>query len=198
MARPVRQRAAGGAQASPQRRGGISGADVLSGAKKGRRVASTSFLAAIAQAEAEDTRPRADPLTVTVPFPPSLNNAYVNVTTKQGQSRRVKTWRASEFAKTVKEHVYWHLRTIDCRPPAPPWCLTLHLYPPLDGQRHDASNTVKIPEDALMDAIGGDDDDVLEVHVYKHPKGGQPRLEMTLESASGPAEQQEAGAAGRE
>lgn len=149
-------------------------------ARQARRMLPAVLLTAIAAAEAEDTRPRVDPLTVTVPFPPSVNNAYVNVTTRNGTSRRVKTERASEFAKTVCEHVRWHLLAINCRPPAPPWRLTLHLYPPLDGRKHDASNTCKIPEDSLMTAIKGDDDDVLELHVFKHAKDRQPRLEMTL------------------
>jgi Holliday junction resolvase RusA-like endonuclease len=103
------------------------------------------------------------------------------VTTRKGMSKRVKSERASEFAQSVCEHVRWHLTAINCRPPAPPYRLTLHLYPPIDGRKHDASNTVKIPEDALMEAIKGDDDDVLEVHVLKHAKDRQPRLEMTLE-----------------
>lgn len=150
------------------------------GARAARKLPA-AILGAIATAEAQDTRPRANPLIVMLPFPPSVNNAYATVTTTQGKNRRVKTWGAKEFAKVVREHVYWHLLTIDCRPPSPPWRLTLHLYPPMDGQRHDASNTIKIPEDALMEAIKGDDNDVLEVHVFKHAKDRQPRLELTLE-----------------
>lgn len=168
------------AQTKPQRR-------------QGPRTLPAVLQDAIAASEASDARPRADPLTVTVPFPPSVNNAYATVTTKQGKTRRVKTWGASEFAKTVREHVYWHLRTIDCRPPAPPYRLTLHLYPPQDGRKHDASNTVKIPEDALMAAIKGDDDDVLEVHVYKHAKDRQPRLDLTLEHMTPSADGQAGG-----
>jgi Holliday junction resolvase RusA-like endonuclease len=149
--------------------------------RQGSRRLPAVILDAMAAAEAEDTRPRADPLTVTVPFPPSVNNAYVNVTTRKGQSKRVKSERASEFAKSVCEHVRWHLTAINCRPPAPPYSLTLHLYPPIDGRKHDASNLVKLPEDSLMAAIKQDDDDVLEVHVYKHPKDRQPRAVVTLE-----------------
>lgn len=163
----------------------VASVDASHGSPQGRqgpRKLPAVILDAMAVADAEDTRPRANPLTVTVPFPPSVNNAYATVTTRQGnKTRRVKTWQASEFAKVVREHVYWYLRTIDCRPPVPPWRLTLHLYPPQDGLKHDASNTVKIPEDALMESIKGDDNDVLEVHVFKHAKDRQPRLEMTLE-----------------
>jgi Holliday junction resolvase RusA-like endonuclease len=132
--------------------------------------------------EAADTRPFADPLTVTVPFPPSVNNAYATIVTKKGTMRRVKTERVADFAKTVRTHVACELMTRQVRPPQPPYRLTLHLYPPLDGQKHDASNAVKVPEDALMAAIAGDDNDVLEVHVFKHPKDRQPRMVMTLET----------------
>lgn len=150
-------------------------------ARQGRRTLPAVLLDALAAAEAEDTRPRADPLAVTVPFPPSVNNAYANVTTRSGVSKRVKTERASEFVKAVCEHVRWYLLAVNRRPPAPPYRLTLHLYPPLDGRKHDASNLVKLPEDALMAAIKQDDDDVLEVHVFKHAKDRQPRAEVTLE-----------------
>lgn len=168
----ARARGAGARQDAPQ--GSQEG-------RRGPRSLPAAFQDAITQAAAEDTRPCIDPLTVTLPFPPSANNAYFNVVTRTGMSKRVKTERASEFAKTVKEHVEIELMAVNCRPPQPPYRLTLHLYPPMDGRKHDASNVVKIPEDALMKAVGGDDDDVLEVHVFKHAKDRQPRLEMTLE-----------------
>ncbi len=145
---------------------------------------SDSVLAAFKAAEDADTRPRIDPLTVTVPFPPSVNNAYVTIVTPSGKARRWKSERAAEFSETVTGHIRNELLVLNGRPPAPPYALTLHIYPPKDGRKHDASNLVKIPEDALMKAIGGDDDEVLEIRVFKHDKDRQPRLEMTLESVT--------------
>lgn len=174
---------------APARRGGGAGRAVQRspqqrGGHLGRGEVSKGVLTAIRAAEAEDTRPRLDPLTVTVPFPPSLNNAYVAVTMPNGKTRRWKSERATEFAKTVTAHIQDELLVRSARPPAPPYLLTLHIYPPMDGRKHDASNLVKIPEDALMKAIDGDDDDVMEIRVFKHAKDRQSRLEMTLQSVT--------------
>lgn len=132
----------------------------------------------------EDTRPRAERIVLTLPFPPSLNGLYPTIKTPSGKLRRVKSEPAKAYFKQVAEAVEHWIWSTQQQPPAPPWALTLRAYPPQDKRRHDLTNLFKAPEDAVMAAIGGDDDDVLVVAGQKMPKSPRPRIELTLESAA--------------
>lgn len=120
-------------------------------------------LALDAAAEAQDTRPRTARIELSLPFPPSLNNAYPTVITKAGKVIRVKSSAAKKYDAQVKEQVGLWLNFHGVRPPLPPYRMALRVYPPADGQRHDLTNCFKVPEDALMAAIGGDDNDTVHV-----------------------------------
>jgi Holliday junction resolvase RusA-like endonuclease len=136
--------------------------------------------AAIDATERDETRPRAD-MVLTLPFPPSLNTLYATVMTGKGKIRRAKSVRGKDYVADVLWAVRHWVTSTACRPPAPPFRLTIVVYPPRDGQKHDVTNLAKCPEDALMQAIGEDDDDVLEAHIVKHERSATPRIEVRLE-----------------
>lgn len=136
----------------------------------------------VEQALPPDPRPRAERMRLVLPFPPSTNGLYPTVVTRQGKIRRVKSQAAKDFEAAVRQTVGLWINHHQLQPPSPPWRLTLLAYPPQDGQKHDASNLAKCPEDSVMAAIGGDDNDVREVHVTKADPDGYPRLVLTLET----------------
>jgi Holliday junction resolvase RusA-like endonuclease len=140
--------------------------------------------AAIERAEAEDARPRAGRMSLVLPFPPSVNNLYATVRLKSGRIGRAKTEAAKHYAEQVGTIVGLWLNSHGARPPLPPYRLVLRAFPPVDGQKHDLTNCFKAPEDALMRAIGGDDDDVQYVEATKMPRDHHPRLEVTLEGST--------------
>ncbi len=148
----------------------------------GRRAAYPSHVQAALDAavERQDTRPRATRVDLVLPFPPSLNGAYPTIVVK-GKVRRVKSKAARDYEDSVIKTFGLWLNHHGRQPPLPPYRLSFRLFPPIDGRRHDASNLVKIPEDALMVAIKGDDNDVLELHVVKERPDGYSRIVVTLE-----------------
>lgn len=139
---------------------------------------------ALERAQALDTRPRIGRIELILPFPPSVNNLYRTFVAR-GRVMRAKTTIAKEYDDAARKTIGEWLAQRGCRPPAPPYRLTLVAYPPKDGRRHDASNLIKAPEDALMGVILGDDDHVVELHVEKREPDGWPRLVAVLEGSEG-------------
>jgi Holliday junction resolvase RusA-like endonuclease len=129
-----------------------------------------------------DTRPRALTMRLVLPFPPSVNGLYPTIVTKTGKVLRVKSGAAKKYEATVRQTVGLWMAHHQQQPPAPPYRLLLTVWPPQDGHKHDASNLVKAPEDAVMAAIGGDDNDVHQIVVTKLPADGHPRIELILET----------------
>lgn len=148
----------------------------------GRRKLPPTFQAAVAAAEREDTRPRADSMTVILPFPPSANTLFPHIFTQDGRVIRTKSKRVREYQETVGKIVGLWLNSHGLRPPAPPWRLSLVLYPTNNDQRVDTTNCFKAPEDAVMAAIGEDDKLVREAHAVMADADGYPRLVLTLET----------------
>lgn len=146
-----------------------------------RRTLPAAFQAAIDKAEREDTRPRARRMAIELRFPPSLNNLYPTIIGRDGRPLRVKSRLAHQYDDHVMAVVGLWVINNQQRPPAPPYRLTLVAWPPNDGDRHDLTNLFKAPEDAVMAASDGDDDDVLIAHAEKMPPGVDPRLELMLE-----------------
>jgi Holliday junction resolvase RusA-like endonuclease len=140
---------------------------------------------AIERAEAEDTRPRAERMSLVLPFPPSLNNLYPTVAASGGRLIRVKSTAGKTYDRAVERTVGLWVASHRQRPPAPPYALTLRVFPPVDRWRHDLTNCFKAPEDALMAAIGGDDNDVVRVAGSKEAPDHWPRIELTLEHVEG-------------
>lgn len=136
----------------------------------------------VAAAEAQDTRPRAERMTLILPFPPSVNTLYPTIVTRDGRVLRTKSKAGREFEERAKNIAQLWLNCHGLRPPAPPYRLSLELFPPMDGQKHDVTNCFKAPEDAVMAAIGGDDNDVLRALAVKRKPDGHPRCVLVLET----------------
>lgn len=130
----------------------------------------------------QDARiPRAARLELTLPFPPSVNNLYETVRTQDGRLLRKKSKRGRHFEGAVQTALTAWRQANPCRPPEPPYSLTLYVYPPRDGRAHDLSNLVKAPEDALFAAIGEDDRHVVRLICVKFEPCRDPRIVLRLE-----------------
>ena len=129
-----------------------------------------------------DHRPRATSMRLVLPFPPSLNNMFPTIVTKTGRAVRVKSGAAKKYEASVRNVVGLWINHHQQQAPAPPYRLLLTVWPPQDGRKHDLTNCFKAPEDAVMAAIGGDDNDVLVVIGAKMAPDPHPRIELILET----------------
>ena len=126
-----------------------------------------------------------------LPFPPSVNKAYV--TTRSG--RRILSSAGKEYKRDVASAIAHHCAahpetTFDESPLA----LTIDLYMVTENKgwskgntksrykRVDASNRVKLLEDAIFSVLGVDDSLVFDLHVYKHQHDGEPYAHITLQT----------------
>ena len=115
-------------------------------------------------------------ISLRLPFPPSVNKAYV--TTRAG--RRILSAEGKEYKRVVASTVATYCAN---RPDAvfdvTPLVLTIHLHMVTENKgwskgtaksrykKVDASNRVKLLEDALFSCIGVDDSLVFDLHVHK-------------------------------
>jgi crossover junction endodeoxyribonuclease RusA len=121
---------------------------------------------------------KTDALTLTVPVPPSLNHAYATF-----KGRRLLSREGRAFKDGVKTQVLLALRAR----PKGAWylkgervALTLALHFK-DNRRRDISNTVKLLEDSLSEALGFDDCAVDVLHVERKENDTKnPRCVVTL------------------
>lgn len=119
-------------------------------------------------------------MTLTLPFPPSTNNAYSTV-----RGRRVKTASAREYATEVAWRVADEMR-VD---PDGEWptradrlAVTLTAHAP-DARRRDLANLEKLVLDAVCKQLGVDDSQIDRLTLQR---GGvdrvNPRLVLRLEA----------------
>lgn len=137
-----------------------------------------------AVADQEARLPRARRLELALPFPPSVNNLYETVATRDGRLLRKKSKRGKFYESAVSEALAAWKRDHAMRPPSPPYSLTLYVYPPRDGRAHDLSNLVKAPEDALFAAIGEDDRHVVRLVCVRFEPSRDARIVLILEGST--------------
>lgn len=125
------------------------------------RTASGRSLSSIAEAAIEKAtkspdvkRSGVNRLLLTLPVPPSVNNAYINNPNGHGrklspEARKYKEAAEKEIAKAAI------VQGFEC-PADARLALTLTLYFK-DNRRRDISNCAKLPEDSLATALGFDD-----------------------------------------
>ncbi len=120
-----------------------------------------------------ETSKRQDRLILSAPLPPSLNNAY---TTGRDGKRHL-----SAQAREYKQEVRWIMLAEGARAkcPEPPFSFYVHLRLP-DKRRRDASNAVKILEDAIFGQLGHDDSLVLDLHVFKYIDRKNPGVTVEI------------------
>ena len=121
-------------------------------------------------------------LVLTLPLPPSINHQYATV-----QGRRVLSRTGREFKKLVAEEVENWLGT---HPHADGTlfqrhylALTITFYF-RSALRRDLDGGLKIAQDALCEALGVNDNLVIEIHLSKRVDRHSPRIEVHLTALS--------------
>lgn len=123
-----------------------------------------------------------DTLRLTIPVPPSLNNAYATVRGRRVLSSEGKTFKeaAALWAQIGARRQRFKVEKGDRL------SLTMLLHFK-DGRRRDISNAVKLAEDAIAEALGFDDCAVDILHVERKENDRErPRCEVRLEVLSQP------------
>jgi crossover junction endodeoxyribonuclease RusA len=145
-----------------------------------------SIVPSPAEAGAESARSTADSLTLTLPVPPSINAQYATV-----QGRRV----LSATGREYKDYVAQQLMVAFARAPHRDQLraalrqnflsLTIHFQfgAPM---RRDLDGGLKITQDALCEALGLNDNRIVELHLSKQPSPPPdcPRITVTLSVAA--------------
>lgn len=141
-------------------------------------------------ARAHDTAPAfqatvlPDRLTITLPVPPSINHQYATV-----NNRRLLSAQGRGYKAEVGHHVLMALARAQHRDALKKTLhthylsLTVRFYfaSPL---RRDVDSGLKITQDALCEALGVNDNRVLEIHLYKALDTTRPRIELILHPAA--------------
>lgn len=119
-------------------------------------------------------------LTLSLPVPPSINHQYATVNGRRLLSSAGRSYKSTVAQQTVvalarsphKESLLRVLRSSDLT-------LAIHFYFALPLRR-DVDGGLKIAQDALCEALGLNDNRVVEIHLYKSRDAHHPRIEMTL------------------
>jgi crossover junction endodeoxyribonuclease RusA len=142
-----------------------------------RSVNSVSDQTALPELRASVTAER---LTLSLPVPPSINHQYATVNGRRLLSSAGRSYKSTVGHQVLrslarsphKDLLLRNLRGSDLT-------LSIHFYfaSPL---RRDVDGGLKIAQDALCEALGLNDNRVVEIHLYKSRDAHQPRIEMTL------------------
>ena len=120
---------------------------------------------------------------MTLPLPPSINRQYATV-----NGRRVLSSTGRRYKETIAQLLMavasssgWHAFLQKAQEHC--LALTVHCcFPTL--LRRDLDGGLKITQDAVCEAMGLNDNRVMEIHLYKTVDRDNPRLECTLALAS--------------
>jgi crossover junction endodeoxyribonuclease RusA len=123
-------------------------------------------------------------MTLNLPVPPSINHQYATV-----NGRRILSSAGRSYKATVAHQVLIALARAPHKDPllrtlrGSDLTLSIRFYfaSPL---RRDVDGGLKIAQDALCEALGLNDNRVVEIHLYKTRDAHNPRIEMTLGTVS--------------
>jgi len=116
----------------------------------------------------------------TLPIPPSINSQYATVNGRRVLSstgRRYKSTIAQILLSTLAQSPY--RSTFLNAAQSHYLSLTIHFYFPT-LLRRDLDGGLKIAQDAVCEAMGINDNRVMEIHLYKALDRKLPRLDCTL------------------
>jgi crossover junction endodeoxyribonuclease RusA len=126
-------------------------------------------------------------LAITLPVPPSVNHQYATVNGRRVLSapgRAYKDFVAREMLTALlrSPHRAALLRRLSGADLA--LAIRFHFASP---RRRDVDGGLKIAQDALCEALGLNDNRIVEIHLYKHRDPATPRIEVTLTPAGAAA-----------
>jgi crossover junction endodeoxyribonuclease RusA len=108
-------------------------------------------------------------MNVTLPYPPSANRYWRSVGSKVLRSRE---------AAVYRQQVGWLCNTEGVTPVSGEVSVTLNVYRP--QRSGDLDNRIKVTLDALKGFAFADDDQVVELHAYRHDDKDNPRIEVIV------------------
>lgn len=121
-------------------------------------------------------------LDVTLPVPPSINHQYATVNGRRvlsalGRGYKTQVGQQILLALTGSPHRSALLQALN----AGSLALSIHFYfvSPL---RRDVDGGLKIAQDALCEALGLNDNRIVEIHLHKRQDAANPRIEVCLRS----------------
>ena len=127
-----------------------------------------------------------DLLRLVLPIPPSINHHYATVNGRRvlsAEGRRFKTLVGQEVICALAKHADG--RRLLAIPNNNPLALDLHFYFASELRR-DIDGGLKITQDAVCEALGINDNRIVEVTLRKDRDAAAPRMELALRAA-GPA-----------
>ena len=123
-------------------------------------------------------------LLVVLPTPPSINHQYATV-----NGRRV----LSAMGRSFKAQVAQHILLVLARSPhrgallqtlgSSQLALSIHFFS-VSPLRRDVDGGLKIAQDALCEALDLNDNRIVEIHLHKAQDTANPRMEVSLSSAT--------------
>lgn len=127
-----------------------------------------------------------DHLAVTLPVPPSINHQYATVNGRRvlsaaGRSYKSLVARQIVVALARSPHRDMLLKTLR----AGYLALSIRFFF-TTPQRRDVDGGLKIAQDALCEALGTNDNRILEIHLYKALDAEHPRIEVSLCPSTSP------------
>lgn len=121
---------------------------------------------------------------ITLPVPPSINHQYATV-----NGRRLLSSTGRAYKAEVGQLVWLNLAKIPDRSillsrlQSQPLSLSIRFYF-TSALRRDVDGGLKIAQDALCEGLGVNDNRIVETHLYKRVDKTNPRIEVSLSSAS--------------
>ncbi len=123
-------------------------------------------------------------LSLTLPVPPSINHHYATVNGRRVLSAAGRTFKAA-VAQQVMVTLARAGRQAGWRAAVADRDLTLTIRffftSPL---RRDVDGGLKITQDALCEALGLNDNCIVEIHLFKERDAANPRMEVSLRALS--------------
>jgi len=125
-----------------------------------------------------------DKLSVCLPIPPSINHQYATV-----NGRRILSAAGRRYKADVGHQVLLALSRSGCREAVLAafrsqylsLSMRFHFRSP---RRRDVDGGVKITQDAVLEALGVNDNRIVELHLFKILEGKDPHVEILLSPAS--------------
>ena len=108
-------------------------------------------------------------VTLTLPYPPSVNAMY-----RIARNRLILT----DAAKTYKIAAGWEAQRAGIAPFTGSIALYVHLY--RGHKRGDSDGPLKVLLDSLNGIAYNDDDQIIEIHVWRHDDKQNPQAEIEI------------------